>query len=366
MINQPNRIFGLDVLRAMAIIFVIGSHCTYLLTDISSNIITIIRVLGAVGVDLFFVLSGYLIGGILLKHIKNKEIQFKYLIHFWKRRWLRTLPNYFIILLLNLIVFYCINGYVLPETPYYFVFFQNLVTPHPDFFTEAWSLSVEEYAYILLPILLFFVWYIFKKRDARKLFIWTTLGMILGLYLLKIIYTFTSEISDYKEWSTGFRKLVIYRVDSIYLGFVLVYLIKSLEEPIFKYRRMLFFIGIALFILLHVFIFTGNILPQNNIMFYGCVYLQTVCISLALLFPFFIKMKEPKLGGWIIHYISTRSYAIYLVNFSLILLNIQVYLNDFILKISLYLITTLVVSELLYKTVELPFLKLRERNVPRH
>ena len=91
-----NRVFGLDFLRAIAISLVLISHISLLLFPTSDNFfLKIIRIFGAVGVDLFFVLSGFLIGGILLKHIDLNKTNFKDLLIFWKWRWFRTVvsPN---------------------------------------------------------------------------------------------------------------------------------------------------------------------------------------------------------------------------------------------------------------------------------
>jgi len=72
-----NHVFGLDVLRAIAISLVVISHCTFILIEETNNpIILAQRLLGAIGVDLFFVLSGYLIGGILLKQITKVNTKF--------------------------------------------------------------------------------------------------------------------------------------------------------------------------------------------------------------------------------------------------------------------------------------------------
>ncbi len=64
--NHPNRNFGLDAIRALAIILVVLSHCTYILPEFNLQLTNGIRLFGATGVDIFFVLSGFLIGGILL------------------------------------------------------------------------------------------------------------------------------------------------------------------------------------------------------------------------------------------------------------------------------------------------------------
>ena len=101
--NETTRVFGLDIFRATAIILVVLGHGSYLLNNTRFNGFPYIKMID--GVDLFFVLSGFLIGSILLKEINSKEyFGIKALTKFWKRRWLRTLPNYYLILLANYLV----------------------------------------------------------------------------------------------------------------------------------------------------------------------------------------------------------------------------------------------------------------------
>ena len=166
--TQVKRVFGLDFLRALAISLVVLSHITFLVVPSSESIIVVsLRILGAVGVDLFFVLSGFLIGGIILKHIELEKTNTKDLIIFWKRRWLRTLPNYFLIFLINVLIF-LILGKNLPENTGLFIpFLQNIFRQHPDFFTEAWSLSIEEYAYLLLPLILFLSFKLINSKEKK-------------------------------------------------------------------------------------------------------------------------------------------------------------------------------------------------------
>ena len=83
---NSSRIYGLDILRAMAILFVVIGHGQYLLPR-KFNTFHSIFVFD--GVSIFFVLSGFLIGGILIKIIENKEANTSTLIDFWKRRWFR-------------------------------------------------------------------------------------------------------------------------------------------------------------------------------------------------------------------------------------------------------------------------------------
>ena len=84
--------------------------------------------LGHLGVVIFFVLSGFLIGGILIKLLEAQKPNIKLLVNFWSRRWLRTLPAYFTVLILLIIYQYT----VIPEFKFsdfsrYFFFLQNFI-----------------------------------------------------------------------------------------------------------------------------------------------------------------------------------------------------------------------------------------------
>lgn len=364
MSTTSKRIFGLDLIRATAITLVVLSHCTYILPDFNATITDGIRLLGATGVDIFFVLSGYLIGGILLKYFENGQTQFKDLVHFWKRRWFRTLPNYIVVLILNILLIYFLDQSFDEQWWLYFLFFQNFVTPHPDFFTEAWSLSIEEYAYIILPFLLFSLVSIFKKSKAKSVFIKSTIAVILLLFILKILFYFNIDIDSYKEWSSHFRKVVIYRLDAIYYGFILVYILKNVAISKFK-AIVLFVFGAFLFVVLHLIIVVLNIMPQEYTFIYSVFYLPLISLSIAFVFPLAILLKAKHYISKIIRYISTRSYSIYLINYSLVLLTVNRYMQPSILALVVYLVFSLSFSELLYHLVEHPFLRLRSRIAPR-
>ncbi|STD04226.1 acyltransferase family protein [Chryseobacterium carnipullorum] len=90
-----NRIFGLDILRFFAITTVIISHGRFIFSEKVDRFFTYITF---DGVTIFFVLSGFLIGGILIKQLENNTPRFSLLLDFWVKRWFRTLPAYFLIL----------------------------------------------------------------------------------------------------------------------------------------------------------------------------------------------------------------------------------------------------------------------------
>lgn len=364
-----NRVFGLDFLRSIAIGLVVMSHATLLAFPNSiSPFFTAIKILGAVGVDLFFVLSGFLIGGILLKYIALNNTNTKDLFRFWKLRWFRTLPNYILMLFINVLIFLFL-GKDLPKTiGLYIPFLQNFSTPHPEFFTEAWSLSIEEYAYLFLPFFLFMSFKLLKNSNKEKLFLWVTLLSVLGLTCLKVLYYFTAEINSLHDWSTTFRKVVIYRVDSIYVGFLVVYFVRKYDEITEKFKWHLLILGIFIFILIHSIIYFFNIMPKTNLGFYVFVYLQTVILSLAFLFPYFSQLNYSGLFSNFIKFISVNSYSIYLVNYSVVLLGMQEIFDVSAASIFqkmglifLFLSITMIFSTIIYHYFELPILKYRDK-----
>jgi len=86
------RIIGLDSLRAIAILLVLMAH-----------FVNKLDFLGLYGVELFFSLSGFLIGGILYRSMASEHCwSFKHVKSFWVRRWWRTLPNYYLFLLVSI------------------------------------------------------------------------------------------------------------------------------------------------------------------------------------------------------------------------------------------------------------------------
>ncbi|MBK6892203.1 MAG: acyltransferase [Flavobacteriales bacterium] len=148
------RIFGLDVMRAMAGVMVMLAHTSHLVADHWPRF-PVVPSIDWVGV--FFVLSGYLIGGMLLDASSKPGPAPLRFLDFMQRRWLRTLPNYYLFLLLNILLVSvgAAPGMLGHMTAAYAVFMQNFHLPLDLFFWESWSLAVEEWFYLLFPLIVF-------------------------------------------------------------------------------------------------------------------------------------------------------------------------------------------------------------------
>jgi peptidoglycan/LPS O-acetylase OafA/YrhL len=139
---------GLDLLRALAIVFVVLYHAGLFGFVLPFSV----QRFGWIGVDLFFVLSGYLIGGQLWSTLaRGKSLD---LSRFYWRRALRILPAYLVIVA---IYFFLPALREFPEMPplwKFVTFTQNLGLRGGTAFSHAWSLCVEGQFYLLLPFLI--------------------------------------------------------------------------------------------------------------------------------------------------------------------------------------------------------------------
>lgn len=363
---SPNRIYGLDILRALAIIFVVHAHGGYLLPV---EIKRVVRYFVLNGVSIFFVLSGFLIGGILIKLLVNNAPTNKLLLNFWCRRWFRTLPNYFLILIILLILshFYTYNFSIFNNLEY-FLFLQNLYTPHPWLFPEAWSLSVEEWFYIIMPLGIFTLLRLFKMPTKTAIIIVAT-TIIISTTSFRFFRYLNYDFETISQWDRAFRKQVITRLDSLMFGVIGAYLQFYWKELWQKYKLPLFAIGLVM-LFGERLLFSFGYIPVTS--FYKCVLsFSVVSFGTLLLLPFFSSIKTGKgiLHRWITT-ISLISYSMYLIHYSLINFFIMKKINlievsEFgflfsVFKYSLYWFLTIAGSILLYKYFEIPTTNLRD------
>jgi peptidoglycan/LPS O-acetylase OafA/YrhL len=203
---------GLDLLRALAIIIVVFYHAGIMGFRLTGHV----HRFGWIGVDLFFVLSGYLIGGQLLGPLARH--QHMNLPRFFARRALRILPAYFVVLA---IYFWLTSWREFPEmSPWwkFIVSLQNIGLHGGTAFSHAWSLAVEDQFYLLLPLVLLLV-----IRWPRAAVIIPCI-IVLGGIVLRLFLAWQHP-GDGGVSFTGFQTWIYYptwtRLDPLVFGVVL-------------------------------------------------------------------------------------------------------------------------------------------------
>jgi peptidoglycan/LPS O-acetylase OafA/YrhL len=359
--DYKNRVFGLDLMRALAIIFVVMGHASML--EKADTNFPWIRLVD--GVELFFVLSGFLIGGIIIRKFQNSDsLGVKSIGGFWVRRWFRTLPNYYLILIINIIFVYF--GIIKEDFSQFnwrfFLFLQNFYQPFYGFFWESWSLSIEEWFYLLFPIVLGVNYLILKvlKISKKNIFLTSVFIFLLVPFLLRFFIASKFEVDNF--WlGVKIYKVVIYRLDGIALGLLAAYIKYYNPNFWFKSRNLSFIIGlIVCYIILY-----SQWLPNDFSTKVYKIILQS--IGCFLLLPKFDSIKSaPLIFTKIVTHISLISYSMYLINLAIVA---EVIRDNFPphgprTAWAMYLIYWFVVitlSTLIYKYYEKPIMDLRDR-----
>lgn len=354
------RIYGLDILRAIAITYVMHVHGkSFLEPHINYSWYGWLMI---DGVDLFFVLSGFLIGGILLRTIAEGTFTAKKLWQFWIRRWFRTLPNYFLVLIVLISSYQLFMGDAC-ERPYeYFLFIQNFNKPHPSFFSAAWSLSVEEWFYLLVPAGFFILLKIQKNNRQKMILSWICLVIIAVVsYRTYRVY----NLQPGEDYDLPIRREVLTRLDSIMYGVLGAYISYYYKELWLKRVNLSFFTGL-------VILFGSRIYSDYNLQFnwYGLFIANG--IGTLLLLPRLSTIT----GGRGIAYrsftlISIVSYSMYLLNQRLHFVVTKLFAKagldtekNMVAGIAAYIafwLLTIGCSYLLYRYFEKPMTKLRDR-----
>ncbi len=329
---------------------------------------TKVAYVGTLGLELFFVLSGFLIGGLLIERVLAGHLRtWGDLAHFWGRRWLRTLPLYYLFLFIY--YFYEHGDLNLLQGHLKFVFFlQNFASRGSDFFRLAWSLCVEEHFYVFFPLLCFILarW---SSRSLRGFLAASALFLLIPL-LLRVAVPADNELSDF-DWKL--RQVTLLRLDSLIYGVGMAFVFKLLPRVWDRLRSsptfgFLLIAGASLWLYIDYPSLFGSRWVQ-------VFYYPLTGLGFALVLPWFYAMKRPSSPrvAAAVTYLSTISYSLYLSHVWLFsvtkgalkhlaagraLLEQPVFIVPFLLLLSLP------VGAFFYHCWECPFLWLRARWVP--
>jgi peptidoglycan/LPS O-acetylase OafA/YrhL len=288
----------LDALRAIAVILVIISHWfagEHFLNRYSAN--------GILGVTLFFVLSGFLITGILLKSKttvdKGGSIK-KAFTTFYIRRSLRIFPVYYLLL----VILFVINSSGIRESFWWHFFYGSnfffwLKGEFGGHLSHFWSLAVEEQFYLVWPAVILFVK---RKYIPHVLF----LGIVTAILFRYFVTTPQNELG---------RILMPGSLDSFCVGGLLVY---GKQSGAYIYKtyiksRNLFLIGsLLLLIAVHTTYFKTLSIQVNTALFYFLI-----SVSFGIIIDRVSDIVYTPIVGWVLNnralrYIGKISYGVYL------------------------------------------------------
>jgi len=205
---------GLDLLRALAIIVVVVYHAALFGFKLPGRIDRF----GWIGVDLFFVLSGYLIGGQLLAPLaRDQRVK---LGRFFTRRALRIMPAYFVVLAIYFLLPAWREYPEMSQPLWKFLLsVQNIALHGGTAFSHAWSLAVEDQFYLALPFLLLFLY-----RRPRAAIIVPCLIVVGGIALRAFLAAQNPAVDGGVSFR-GFQAWIYYptwtRLDPLVFGVVL-------------------------------------------------------------------------------------------------------------------------------------------------
>ncbi len=364
-----NRIKGLDGLRAVAFFLVFFFHAEY-------------GYFGWIGVQLFFVLSGFLITGILLD-MKKLLPTAGYFVKFYGRRFLRIFPlYYFYLFLATRIVTFLLEQKIRrnymnifwEQFPYAVGYVYNffMATSHYDissfFLTHLWSLAVEEQFYILWPLIIFFT----PVKYLKKVFM-TVIGLAVVFRIAVMVFYQFAPFKILGDAYTAIYVLPFSHFDAFAFGAILTL---GISVPKAKQQFYILLVGIPLLGLLTDYLAIGQwnfnngwglplLLPNAYKPIWGYSmlnYLFMVLIYGIIREGWFNRLLE---HPWM-RYLGIISYGLYVYHYAILWLVSEVVFPGInqALRAILSLALTILIASISFRFMEKPISDLKDRWFP--
>lgn len=369
-VSDKNRLDGLDTLRAIAIIIVLIYH--YKVVVSPENLFGFMSTMGWTGVDLFFVLSGYLIGNqVLSAFAKGQDFSIKL---FYIRRFLRTLPNYYFVLALYFLFPVALGGTATAPLWSFLTFTQNLGLGPGETFTHSWSLCIEEQFYLIFPIIALLIAY--SRRSIGLA--WTALvgAMVLAMFLRGFNwYTHGEQNISARSFMEHIYYSSFTRFDELLPG-VAIALLKNFHPTVYaallRRGNLLLLAGLAsvglIFYVFQNYEYIRGFGRTFQVVTFGYSFLAIsfAILVLAALSPHSLlnRIRIPGATS-----IALWSYAIYLIHKPLFQV-LKAPLTDYGIDIhaglgvAIIMAISIFCGWTLYFFVETPFMKVRDRFYP--
>jgi peptidoglycan/LPS O-acetylase OafA/YrhL len=372
MSHPSARIHGLDTLRALAVTLVVLHH--YALFVGSEDTFGWVGEIGWVGVDLFFALSGYLIGNQIFKALRAPEGLS--LTRFYARRLLRTLPNFWVVLALYALWPAFRGGAPMLPLWRYLSFTQNIGLEPGTAFSHAWSLCIEEQFYMLLPACALFALALGRRdadgRGIGRPWVWGAFALAFAAGMAIRAGTWLNGQEE-QNWLHHYYKYVYYsslcRFDELVAGVALA-LLKNFHGAawarLMEQGKLLLAAGCMTSALALRWFLTDHYGLWPTVFGYPLLALGCALLILAALAPGspLHHVRVPGAGS-----LALWSYAIYLVHKQVAILAAcpmadAGYGPEHPLTIVVALGLSVLAGWLLHRLVETPFMRLRAGWVP--
>lgn len=354
--SQLNRFRQIDILRAVAVLLVLGRHLTPCPEGFSHFLHHVTRIWnqgGWIGVDLFFVLSGFLVSGLLFReHEKFHELHIG---HFLIRRGFKIYPPFWLLIGATVLVA-VLRHEELPSHALAreLLFVQN----YGGLWGHTWSLAVEEHFYFLLA----FGMFVLTRRRSTQPFALIPVAFFTVALLCMVLRIMFSE---HYHAHLIFSDL---RLDGLLFGVFLSYLFhhhqKNFVTAAKRFRVLLAGIGVLLFV-------PAFFVPWDSTPFiytYGLTlfYIGSGCLVVAAL-----GSQEPRNGFMrAVAYIGSHSYSVYLWHMPIAIYGTALF-NHFLGKnhnwliyAGTYLAGSVLIGVGMANLTEFPVLRLRDRLFP--
>jgi peptidoglycan/LPS O-acetylase OafA/YrhL len=369
-VHSP-RVFGLDFLRALAIAGVIAAHGFGFMMGHLPWWCGLIGHCGFYGVELFFALSGFLIGNLLIR-VGSALTQPDRLVTFYIRRWLRTLPLFWLFICFQILLELGLRRHHLSysEILQHALFLRNFNALKITFFPESWSLAIEEWFYLLFPALLCLGLRVVSRFNIAFL------SVVAIFFLFSTIARMIEAPYAYAHWPDWQRELVILRFDALMIGVFAAWISVNYARLWYRSRWFIAALGVIILFAMYATLWriTDHHLEWSADSYFARTFrFNLVSLGFAMLLPVASswQLARETFASTAVRRIALWSYALYLVHFPVFQIvakyTPEKWSNSFaqgIAVTSLQFAAVIGISALLYRYYESRCTHLRERVAP--
>ena len=364
------RLAGLDTLRALAVTLVVLHHYTLFVTRDDATF-GWVGAMGWAGVDLFFALSGYLIGRQIFAALADPRGLS--LGRFYARRLLRTLPNFYVVLAL----YFLLPGFRgdAPLAPLWrmLTFTLNLKLPPGTAFSHSWSLCIEEQFYMVLPAAALAATLAARRWRGSMRLAWTALALMVLAGMLWRSALWHQVVPGNPAAENHYFKFIYYgtlcRMDELLAG-VAIALARQHHPHAWRWLtsqgNVAALMGVAVLVGASALFLHGRYGWAPTVFGYPLLALGCGLLIIAALAEKSL-LRDVRIPG--AASLALWSYAIYLLHRQVCVLGAEVlrrygYAPDGATAIGILLEASVLTGWLLFALVETPFMRLRDRYVP--